>query len=181
VEAADADRQTGRKEGAREVDSAGKLVGLNANQRDQRLATAPFDVADDPVRPHPPVRLVIGREADFHVGPKDVALPRVFREPVQAGERVRRDRGADPLDRVTVVVVVRRLDQDEMEQAVGRACRMKHPHWLTLQHSPSPNGRTDPKHLRSSHEHRSVTDVLLCKNGKLALSSPRPGLLPLIL
>ena len=39
----------------------------------------------------------------------------------QAGERVRRDRRAQPLDHIAVVVIVRRLDQREAELA-ARCC-----------------------------------------------------------
>ena len=73
VEAADADRQPGGKERPREIDGARKLVGLHADQTDQRLAARARIISDDPLGPDPPVGLVIGVQADFNVRPKDVA------------------------------------------------------------------------------------------------------------
>src|SRR5438132_4652624 len=43
-------------------------------------------------------------------------VPGVLGETAQTGERVRRDRRPEPLDRIAVVVVMRRLDQHEVEQ-----------------------------------------------------------------
>src|SRR5207248_5283755 len=48
VEAADADRQSGGKEWTGEIDCTWKLVGLDADKTDQRLATEVADVSDDP-------------------------------------------------------------------------------------------------------------------------------------
>ena len=69
MEAADADRQPGGEERPGQIDGAGELVGLHADQPDQRPAARLADLADDPVRPHPAVGLVIGMQADVDVGP----------------------------------------------------------------------------------------------------------------
>ena len=69
MEAADADRQAGGEERPRQIDGARKLVGLHADQPDQRPAAGLADHPDDPVRPDPPVGLVIGVQADLDVGP----------------------------------------------------------------------------------------------------------------
>ena len=45
VEAADRHRQAGREERRREVDGAGELVGLDADQADQALPPRALDVA----------------------------------------------------------------------------------------------------------------------------------------
>ena len=115
VKAADADRQPGGEERPRQIDRARKLVRLHADQADQRLAAGLADHADDPVGPDAPVGLVIGVEADFDVRPEHLAAARVLGEAVQAGERVGRDRRAEPLDRIAVVVVMRRLDHHEVK------------------------------------------------------------------
>src|SRR6185503_7445180 len=73
------------------------------------------NVLDDAIRPHPPIRLVIGVQADIDARPKDRALLRVLRQAIQAGQRVGRNGRTNPLDRIAVVIVMRRLDHDEME------------------------------------------------------------------
>jgi hypothetical protein len=81
--------------------------------------------ADDPVGADAAVGLVIGVDADRHIRSKHLALARVFGETVEAGERVRRDRRLDPLDWLAVVVVMRRLDQHQVEDrgvVIGRGC-----------------------------------------------------------
>ena len=122
VEAADADRQPGREERPREIDRARELVRLHADQADQRLAAGLPDHADDAVGPNAPVGLVIGVQADLDAFAQHAAPLRVLGEAVEAGERIGRDRRPDPLDRIAVVVIVRRLDHHEMKQArtVGR-------------------------------------------------------------
>ena len=69
MEAANADRQSGRKERTREVDGAWKLVGLHADKPDQRLAARVADLTDDPLGLGPPVGLVIGMQPDSTSGP----------------------------------------------------------------------------------------------------------------
>jgi hypothetical protein len=45
---ADADRQTRRKERTCEIDRARELIGLDADQRNQRPPAVTLDVANDP-------------------------------------------------------------------------------------------------------------------------------------
>jgi hypothetical protein len=79
------------------------------------------DPADDLVGSDARVRLVPDRDPDLDVLAENLALGAVEREAVQRRERVGRDRRADPLDDVTVVIVVGRLDQEELEDfASGR-------------------------------------------------------------
>src|SRR5262249_48909146 len=66
-----------------------------------------------------PVGLVVSVDADCHTGAEHPAPAGVFGETVEAGERVRRDRGLDPLDGIAVVVVMRRLDQNQVEDGVA--------------------------------------------------------------
>ena len=81
------------------------------------------DHADDPVGPHAPVGLVIGvRGGSRRPGPSTWRRLCVLGEPVQAGQRVGGNRRSHPLDRIAVVVVMRRLDHHEVEH-VGVAGR----------------------------------------------------------
>ncbi len=116
MKAADGDRQPGGKERLRQIDRARKLVRLHADQADQRAAAVAADHADDLLGPDPPVGLVIGVQADLDAGPEHFAAAGVLGQRVQAGERVGRDRRAQPLNRIAVVVVMRRLDHHEMEE-----------------------------------------------------------------
>ena len=54
-------------------------------------------------------------DVDCHTVAEHPAPAGVFGETVEAGERVRRDRGLDPLDRIAVAVVMSRLDQNQVE------------------------------------------------------------------
>jgi hypothetical protein len=79
------------------------------------------DPANDLVGPDARVGLVPDRDPDLDILAEDLALGAVEREAVQRRERVGRDRRADPLDDVAVVIVVGRLDQEELENP--GACR----------------------------------------------------------
>ena len=134
VEAADADLQAGLQERAGKIDRARKLVGLHPHQPDQRLAALAADQLDDLVGADPPVGLVIGMQADFDVRPKRLALAHVFGKRIEAGQRIGRDRRADPLDRVALVVVMRRLDHHEMEQFRSHAIPSERPKCRVRRH-----------------------------------------------
>ena len=60
MEAADAHRKAGRQEGPGEVDGAGELVRLDADEADQRPAAVLANHADDLFGSHPAICLVIG-------------------------------------------------------------------------------------------------------------------------
>jgi hypothetical protein len=80
------------------------------------------DPAKDLVGPDARVRLVPDGDADLDVLAEDLALGAVEGEAVQRRQRIGRDRRADPLDDVTVVIVVRGLDQEELEDSAGGRC-----------------------------------------------------------
>ena len=107
--------QTGIQKWPHQIDGARKLVRLHPDQPDEGPATGPAHHPDDPVGPDPAVGLVIGVDADYHAGSEHAPPAGVFGEPVEAGERVRLYRRLYPLDRIAVVVVMRRLDQHQVE------------------------------------------------------------------
>ena len=115
VKAADAHRETGGDEAPGKIDGARKLVRLDADEADQRLSALLADHPHDPVRPDAPIGLVIGVQPDIDVGAENLAPPRVVGEGVQARQRIGGNSRAEPLDRIAVVVVMRRLDHDEMK------------------------------------------------------------------
>ena len=110
---ADTDLNAGVAELAREVHRAGILIRLHADDADQRPPTAPLQVADDPFRMDAPVGVIIGLDGELDSWPQSLTLPRVLDQTVHAGKGVGRQRRAEPLDRIAVVVVVRRLDENE--------------------------------------------------------------------
>ena len=122
--------QTGRPGGQEwpgEVDGARKLVRLHPDEADQHPSAGAAHHADDPVRAHPPVRLVIRVDTNFYIRTKNLACLGILREAVQASQRVGRDGRAQPLDRVAVGVVVRRFDDDEVKQrGIGAVARPRH-------------------------------------------------------
>ncbi len=117
MKTADANGQSGRQEWPRDIDGAGKLVRLHANQADQRLAAAAQDRPDNFVRTHPAVGFVVCVNFYVDVRPQHLAVLCVQRQTVQTGERVGGDCRAEPLYRVAIVVVMGRLDEHDMEIA----------------------------------------------------------------
>jgi hypothetical protein len=124
MEAADADLHAALAQPARDVHRARILVRLHADQPDH-AAVGARDEARDALGADAGVGLVEGRDDDINIVAKDAALGAIDGEAVKRGEGVRRDRGAQPLDDVTVVVVMRRFDQ---HQGKGLAlCLRSHP------------------------------------------------------
>ena len=121
MEAADADRQAGLEKRLGQIDRARKLVRLHADQPDQAAPACALDHADDLLGLNPPVGLVIGVQTDIDAGAQHLAALGVLRQGVETGQRVGGDRGAQPLDRIAVVIVMRRLDHHEVEDR-------RHPH-----------------------------------------------------
>jgi hypothetical protein len=83
---ADAYRQTGTQKPPRQVDGAWELVRLHPDQSDEGPATGSVDHADDPVGPDAAIGLVIGVDADYHIGTEHLPPARVFGETVKASE-----------------------------------------------------------------------------------------------
>ena len=125
MEAADADRQPGGKERTREIDRAWELVGLYPYQTNQRPAAGPGNHPNDLVRANAAVGLIVGVQADLHFRPEHLAPVRVLGEAIEACQRIGRNGGARPLDGITVVVIVRRLDHHEVKKQLLPARRSR--------------------------------------------------------
>ena len=80
------------------------------------------------LRPHAPVGLVIGVQAEVDVRPERAGAAQSSARPLRQASVFDGMAGPDPLDRIAVVIVMRRLDHDEMEN-VARLRR------FTLGHS----------------------------------------------
>src|SRR3984957_20832582 len=123
MKAADHHRHAFRPERARKIERAGKLVRLNPDEPDKPLAVSLYS-AGRRLDVDELVALVIGFDLDRDVGTERLLLGASGQESVDAGEAVRGDGGEPPLDHVSVVVIVRRLDEDDPERLLS--------HWRPL-------------------------------------------------
>jgi hypothetical protein len=88
---------------------------LHADQGHQALAASAAKRLDDPAGLNPTVGFVDGGDAEFDAITENTTRLAVQRDAVQGRKRVRRYVVARPLDHVTVVVVVGRLDQEQQK------------------------------------------------------------------
>src|SRR5262249_45749788 len=102
---------------AGEVDGVRELVGVHANQADKALAARAPELAHDAVDPDPRVGLVGRRDGDLDIRPENGATPAVLSQAIERGQTAVRNMRTEPGDRITVVVVVRRLDQQELKSS----------------------------------------------------------------
>ena len=105
----------------------GKFIRLHADDADQAEPAILLDPLGDRARADARVGLVHGGDVDGKVGAEQLPLGGAEREAIDGGERVRRHGRAHPLHDVAVVVVMRRLDQDELKAPFGRAFGAEHP------------------------------------------------------
>jgi hypothetical protein len=119
-----------------EIKRARKLVGLNADQRHHAAAgaNAPCDRGnvDDGVA------FVASFNRDVDVGTEHAIARTILDQPVQAGEAVRRYHRAPPLNDVAVIVVMRRLDQNDPKYAFDHSPHPKPNPQLSHAHSQQP-------------------------------------------
>src|SRR5262249_15622944 len=122
--------------------------------RRQRPADTPKN-ADPAVAPKPSeqlsdfdarVDLVDHRDVDGGVGSEHSAFRRIAPQAVENRQRVRRDERAYPLDDVAVVVVMLRLDQNELEA----------PPWLRQCTNHAEKSRSPPTSRRCIHQSKQL-------------------------
>ena len=77
------------------------------------MAACRRDRVGDALRSDARVRLVDCDDVDVDRFAEDAASPAIERESVQHGQGIRRNRRAEPLNDVAIVVVMRRLDEVE--------------------------------------------------------------------
>src|SRR6185437_3882780 len=120
---------------------ARELVALDPDQEDEPDIVVPAKPLDDLGRPDARADLVGGVDVDLDIVAEHAALPGILEQAVDGGERVRRNEGAEPLDDVAVVVVVRRLDQRDLKPALLRRRAPRRHQFLTSQHPGNPLAR----------------------------------------
>src|SRR5262245_7432837 len=128
MKAADHYRQAGGTELAAEIERAWKLIGLDADQPNEpatgrtNLRNRAFDVDDR-------VGLVIGIDRNINLGPERLGDRAVGEQPIDARQAGRRYHRAAPLDDIAVGVVMRRLDEHDLE---GTPCHPRLAHAVCL-------------------------------------------------
>ncbi len=117
MEPADHDRYSGGAELAREIERARILVRLHADQPDE-TAAGRSDLRDCALDVDDGVALVKRVDLDIDIGPEHALGGAPREQAVNAREAVGGNGGTPPLDDVAVGIVMRRLDQNDLEDAV---------------------------------------------------------------
>ena len=112
------------RNGRGDVERARELVRLHADQH-HHAGTGGLDHRRQACRTDAGIGLVEGVDLDLDVIAEHATVRAVAGDAVEAGERVRRDRRAEPLDDVAVIVVMRRLDQHEAKAPRNVAIRYR--------------------------------------------------------
>ena len=117
MEAADGDCHAALAKLAANVERPRKLIRLNADQRDESAVgqNALGNARDVDDR----VALVVGFDLDVGVGSEGALFGAFRQQSMDAGQAVRGNGRPPPLDDVAVIVVMRRLDQNDREPALG--------------------------------------------------------------
>src|SRR5262249_3487892 len=100
---------------ASDVEGTRILVGLNTNESNQSEIICSAKQVEQVGHVDARIGLVNRLNGNRNVRPQDLALGAISSYAVNGGERIRWNHRAPPPDNVSVVVVVRRLDQDELE------------------------------------------------------------------
>src|SRR5512144_2065529 len=125
MKSADADLNASHAQRARDVHRPRKLVRLDADEADQAVTAVVAYLPDDLARIDPRVGFIIGAQSDLDILAQNLAGGRFRRKSVNRCQGVGRHDRTEPLDDVAVVVIVRRLDENEMEysrRVPGRRC-----------------------------------------------------------
>ena len=125
MEAADHDLHAGRAQ-VRAISTAREFVRLHADDADEPGAAVLGDPPRDLARAHAGIGLVHGHDVDRKIGAEQLPLGRAERKAIDRGKRVRRHGRAQPLHDA-VIVVMRRLDENELKARAARAGLAHHP------------------------------------------------------
>ena len=115
VETTDADLYVLRSELAREVHGPGKLVGLYSHECNEAVPTRFMNHLSKFVGTDPIMGFIKGLQTKLDVFPQDLPLGAVERQAVQDRQAIRRHRRTHPLNYISINVVMRRLNENEMK------------------------------------------------------------------
>ena len=127
MEPTDDHLDAGGAEGAGEIECAREFVGLHANNPDKSEAAVVGDLAGDVARLDARVGLIDRDDVDGEILAENFAHRRTIGEAEDGGKRVRRHRRAEPLHDIAVGVVMRRLNEYQLESTAGRSFCFAHP------------------------------------------------------
>src|ERR1700733_542837 len=122
MEAANGDRHALLAKLTADIERAGELIRLDADQSDHSAVCE--DASRNGWKIDDGVALIVDLEFDVDLGAENLGLSAFPQQSVDAGQAVRRDGRAPPLDDIAVVVVMRRLDQHDREPALGHQALM---------------------------------------------------------
>jgi hypothetical protein len=127
MEAANGHRNTSVAERAREIEGARVLVSLHSGEYDKPEIAVPAESLYDLLRPYARSDFIDNGNVDRNIGPECLARGGILEQAVENGERVRGYDRTHPLDDVTVVVIVGRLDQRQLKSSARWRSAKKHP------------------------------------------------------
>jgi hypothetical protein len=127
MEAANGHRNTSVAERAREIEGARVLVSLHSGEYDKPEIAVAAESLYDLVRPYARSDFIDNGNVDRNIGPECLARGGILEQAIKNGERVRGYDRTHPLDDVTVVVIVGRLDQRQLKSSASWRSAKKHP------------------------------------------------------
>ncbi len=146
MEAADADLDTALAQRLRQIERARELVRLHAGQH-HHAGAGGLDHRRQAFGADAGIGFVESVNLDIDVVAENSPLGAILRQTEKRGQRVRRDRRANPLDDIAVVVVMRRLHKQQTELP---ACGGRLGHRRSHRHIPIGNPHAVETLLRLS-------------------------------
>ena len=120
VETTDHHWNAGCTKRAGDIECSRILVGLHTDKSDKSEVSVAAEIGEDLVNIQALIGFIDGRDGNFNVVSKHVALRGIDRDCIDRGERVRRHHIAIPANDIAVVVVMRWLDQQDPKTRLGR-------------------------------------------------------------
>ena len=158
MEPADGDLHAARAKALRQVHGAGELVGLHAHQTNNAAPARCPDLARDSLGAHARIGLIEGRDRNLDVLAEDAPRTAIGGEAGHDRERIGGNGRDAPLNDVSVVVVVRRLDQIEAKAAGHMGLpEGRRPNHSALSEA-SKRARKGDGHRRDARDSRDAAD-----------------------
>ena len=127
MEAANGHRNTSVAERACEIERARILISLHSGEYDKPEIAVPAESLYDLVRSYARSDFIDNGNVYRNIGPECLACGGILEQAVENGERVRGYERTNPLDDVTLVVIVGRLDQRQLKSSARWRGAKKHP------------------------------------------------------
>jgi hypothetical protein len=119
-------RQPGLAKRPGEIKGTRVLVGLNADKGDEPEVAVALEPVQKSGDVDAGVDLIDRHDIDINPGAEDFPLGTIDSDAVDGGQGVRRDHRSPPADNISVIVVVGRLDKNELKPSVFSVARFCH-------------------------------------------------------